>query len=272
MTVFNNPAKLTVAVSISDSLDIEQFGLGEDHLKEAMSEFALYLLSTGMNLAYSGDVCKGGFAELLVELLSRYRIAEHIGKARVTNYFAWPVHVRMPVEDLKSLHSEFGGSIQYVLLDCEGDRMSIQERSKLLPQEPSDNEWLKGLTTMRKIMCKETHARILVGGRVEDQKGSMPGIAEEALLSFRRGQALFLLGGFGGCTRDILKKIGLLDSIEEASPNWEGQSKFEKFTVKDLKNGLSLEQNQVLAETPFIDQAITLVLHGLRKLQLNSLG
>ncbi len=69
-----------------------------------------------------------------------------------------------------------------------------------------------------------------------------------------------------------MKKIGLLDSIEEASPNWEGQGEFEKFTVKDLKNGLSLEENQVLAETPFVDQAIALVLHGLHQLELNSLG
>ena len=53
---------------------------------------------------------------------------------------------------------------------------------------------------MRRTMLAQTNARILLGGRVENYKGVMPGIAEEALLSLQVGQPLFLLGGFGGCT------------------------------------------------------------------------
>ena len=48
---------------------------------------------------------------------------------------------------------------------------------------------------MREVMCGETDARILLGGKVEGYRGAMPGIAEEALLSFNAQQPVFWLEG-----------------------------------------------------------------------------
>lgn len=272
MKVINNNTQLIVAISISNSSDIEEFGLGDDHLREAMSEFALYILSAGMNLAYGGDLRNDEFTELLIELQSRYRhYSEPACSARVTSYFAWPVHICIPVDDLKQLYSKYGRQIQFVLLDSEGERMSIDARQDILPWNPNKDEWTSGLTKMRDVVCNETDARILIGGRVEGYKGRMPGIAEEALLSFQKKQALYILGGYGGCARDIVKKIELLDSVEEVSSDWAGQENFKNFTAIDLNNGLSLEENQVLAQTPFIDQAVALVLHGLHQLQIKKI-
>ena len=272
MKVTNDKTQLIVSVSISDSSDIEDFGLGDDHLREAMSEFALYILSSGMNLAYGGDLRNDGFTELLIELQSRYRqYSEPPRLARVTSYFAWPVHICIPIGELKRLYSKFGRQIQFILLDSEGGRMSIDARQEIIPWKPSQDEWTNGLTKMRDIMCNETDARILIGGRVEGYKGRMPGIAEEALLSFQKKQALYILGGYGGCARNIVKKIGIVDLVEKVSSDWAGQEQFENFTANDLNNGLSLEENQVLAQTPFIDQAVALVLHGLRQLQSKTL-
>lgn len=47
---------------------------------------------------------------------------------------------------------------------------------------------------MRHAMLQDTHARIILGGQVDKYKGAMPGIAEEAILSLRTKQPLFIMG------------------------------------------------------------------------------
>ena len=47
-------------------------GLSDNHLKDAVAEFALYALASGANLAYGGDLRDGGFAELMFDLVLRY--------------------------------------------------------------------------------------------------------------------------------------------------------------------------------------------------------
>ena len=270
MRVDSKLNEIVVAISISESPDLEEHGLSEHHLRVAMGEFALYILSSGMNLAYGGDLRNKGFVELLLELTARYHCyGVPTDRARATNYFAWPVHIRMSYEELNKLHSEVDESVKFVLLDRDGGRLNMRDRMNLVPPELSDDDWSKGLTAMRKLMCSEVDARVVLGGKVEDYKGCMPGIAEEALISLRAGQPLFLLGGFGGCARDISKTMGLIEpSKGEKSSHWSGRANFENFTVDDLNNCLDLEENQVLAQTPFVDQAVALVLHGLRQLNV----
>ena len=75
----------------------------------------------------------------------------------------------------------------------------------------TSGEWSAGLTSMRRIMHAKADARVVLGGRVDGYKGTMPGIAEECLMSLKSGQPAFLLGGFGGCARDISETLGLVD-------------------------------------------------------------
>ncbi|MNG16580.1 hypothetical protein D3C84_1005080 [compost metagenome] len=119
---------------------------------------------------------------------------------------------------------------------------------------------------MRITMMSNSDARIVVGGRVEGYKGAMPGIAEEALLSLRAGMPTFLVGGFGGCTRDIAETLGLIQPRPTSSPGWVHRSEFAAFTTADLNNGLTDEENATLACTPHVDQAITLILRGMMQL------
>ena len=120
---------------------------------------------------------------------------------------------------------------------------------------------------MRQVMRGETDARVVLGGPVEDYRGAMPGIAEEALLSLESGQPLYLLGGFGGCTRDIAETLGLVDAWAGSRPAWPGRQSFECYDPDNLHNGLSLEENQVLARSPHIEQAVSLVMLGLHRLR-----
>ena len=90
--------------------------------------------------------------------------------------------------DLDNLNTELQGCAQLALMGEDGNRMSIFDRQELQSREPTYEEWVEGLTSMRRVMREETDARIALGGRVEGYLGNMPGIAEEALLSLQAEQ------------------------------------------------------------------------------------
>lgn len=244
-------------------------GLSDEHLRDAMVGIARYLLRTGAKLVYGGDLRQHGFSELLFELVARYQSVEKDidENAGVTNYLAWPVHIQMSFNKLEETAEALAGSARLICLDIDGKPMTLEERSKRQQGKPTEVDWSRGLTAMRKYMLLNTNARIVLGGRVDRYKGEMPGIAEEALLSLNAKQPLFVIGGYGGCSRDIAISIGLLKERKLDRSSWPGREKFKRFSTTDLNNGLSIEDNSTLARTPHIDQAIVLILRGLLKVR-----
>lgn len=258
-------SQCTVAISTSESPDMPALGLSDEHLRDAMTEIARHLLALGARLVYGGDLRARGFSELLFELVARHRRDADEGDNRtgVTNYLAWPVHICMAATDLEKCFADLAGIAELICLALDGTVLTLAERKNLAQCRPSDEEWATGLTAMRHVMRSETQSRIVLGGRVDQYKGVMPGIAEEALLSLQARQPLFLMGGFGGCTRDIAETMGLVQPWAASRPAWQGRDEFKSFTVYDLNNGLTAEENTTLARTPHVDQAITLILRGL---------
>ena len=257
----------TVAISISESPDMSVFGLSAAHLRDAMDRLALHLLASGARLAYGGDLRANGFTEWLFELASRYRRETSETQIDVTNYLAWPVHISRATDELKAISDSLTGTGDLVCLTQNGRRLAPTTWHKRALHKPSEGEWATGLTAMRRVMREATQARVVLGGRVAGYKGTMPGIAEEALLSLQKRQPLFLLGGFGGCTRDIAETLGLAERWTGSRPDWPGRQKFAAFS-SDLSNGLSEDENATLARTPHIDQATILVMRGLHRLGL----
>lgn len=254
-----------VAISTSESPDMPALGLSDEHLRDAMAEIARHLLALGARLVYGGDLRQHGFSELLFELVARHRrdAGGDDEATGVTNYLAWPVHILQSVTTLESAVADLDGSAELVCLELDGTRLSMAERHRLTSRQPTEDEWTNGLTGMRRTMLAETNARIVLGGRVDRYKGAMPGIGEEALISLRDGQPLFLMGGFGGCARDIAETIGLVAPWAVSRPSWAGRAAFSSFSAASLNNGLTDEENATLARTPHVDQAITLILRGL---------
>ncbi len=220
-----------IAISTSESPDMPALGLSHEHLRDAMAEIARHLLALGARLIYGGDLRQYGFSELLFELVARHRRDSDEGddQTGVTNYLAWPVHMLQPAADLEKAAADLAGSAELVCLRLDGARMSMPERRQLAPIHPTEAEWSEGLTAMRQTMLAETSARIVLGGRVDKYKGKMPGIAEEALLSLQGGQPLFLMGGFGGCARDIAETLGLVAPFGGRRPAWPSRSAFQSF-------------------------------------------
>jgi len=254
----------SVGISISESPDLGVFGLSNGHLRDAMAEVALQLLASGMSLAYGGDLRQHGFTRLLAELVVRYRDhpmhAETIG---ITDYLAWPVHISMTSDELAAFSADHEPAARLVFLALDGERLAWEDRLDLVAHEPQEDEWTEGLTAMRTVMLQDIRARVVLGGRVEGYKGAMPGIAEEIFLSLEARQPVFVLGGFGGCARDIAETLGLTERWAGSRGDWSGRKRFRMYGPDSLHNGLSREENIVLARTPHIQEAVSLVSRGL---------
>ena len=250
-----------VGVSISESQDMGFFGFTDAHVKDAMAGYAIYLLSSGATLAYGGDLRDRHFTNLLFELVLRYRP----GQEAVRNYMAWPEHATMEADDIRELDEALQAFARLILVTPDGHPMPCGEHRTVPPSAVDDKAWRVGLTGMRELMCAQTDARIVLGGRLEGYKGAMPRVAEETLLALAANQQVFLVGGFGGCARAIAETLGLADRWTGSCDTWQGREQFEGRTVTDLNNGLTLDENCDLASTPHVDHAITLVMTGLHR-------
>jgi hypothetical protein len=167
--------------------------------------------------------------------------------------------------------------------------------------------WARGMTKMREEQAKKAQARIVLGGKtgptvtkkpdggqiVKWYSGRIPGVAEEALLSLRAGQALYVIGAFGGAAgmvADLLegkKREDFTWKYQSAAPHseamrrlysergiaWEEYSAMaDEFRTAGLTklsecNHLSQEQNRELFVCRDIDRIVELLLEGLTSLQ-----
>lgn len=266
MTYQEPLSQKAVAISISESTDMAILGLAEEHLRDAMAEVARHLLAMGARLIYGGDLRANGFTELLFELVVRHRRDADVGDERpgVVSYLPWPVHIGKPVHELQTLANDFAGIAEVHYLDRQGREIPIETLASE-PRAATDEEWMDGLTAMRAVVTKIADARILLGGRVIDFKGRMPGIAEETLVALQAGQPIFLLGGFGGCTRDIAEELKLI-SPKPSPVAWLGRTAFDSFGPSNVNNGLTEDENRALARTAHVDEAVALILRGLLRL------
>ena len=267
MNAAATPVAPTIAISVSDSPDLALLGMGDRHLHRAMNGLATYLLSYGYRLAYGGDLRYGGFTEELFEIVSRYdRPTGPDPTPPVTDYLAWPVWTAIPRPELRDLSERLFGVAKIVYLSRDGAELG---RLRYPSSAPTPVQVATALTAMRMTMLRDADARVVLGGRVAGYQGRMPGVAEEALISLQHHQPLYVLGGFGGCARDIAYAMRFADPIAGTSPpSWDQLDEFTPYVGEagDLNNGLEAPENRTLAQTPYIHEAIALVLRGLHRL------
>lgn len=254
-----------VAISISDSPDMAALGLSKQHLQDAMAEIARHMLALGARLAYGGDLRAGGFSELLFELVARHRpdVDEQSGTG-VYSYLAWPVHMGMEPSEVDAARQDLAGVAELICLDLDGAVLPMDVRARLGKHAATAAEWARGLTSMRRTMQQATDARVLLGGPVVGYRGTVPGIAEEAEMALQARQPTYLLGGFGGCARDIAETIGIAPIWPGSRGDWPGRSAFQNVKHADFNNGLTSDELELLARSPHADQAVILLMRGLR--------
>lgn len=242
-----------IALSISESDDIERVGLFPEHLQAALLEISRYLLARGASLAYGGHLGAQGYTLALFELVRAHRANSDPGlknAERIINYLGWPLpYARLPLAE-RARYQDVVSFIRVPRPDGVQDlepEVLIDEPVFFADDTPARRyAWARGMSAMRKQQTKDVHARICIGGacgktlksqadgsKVEAwYKGRIPGVVEEILFSLRAQQALYLCGAFGGATRMAIQLLQG-ETVEKFSWDYQQQAPHAQ-AMKDL--------------------------------------
>lgn len=288
---YNN---LNVGLSISELIDSESVYTGQfkEHLIHLSQDLARYLLNANTNLVYGGDLRQDGFTNFLFN--EAYILQNRFLKETppIQNYIAFPIYNKNPEEVInwqahytnvaKMINAEPPEDIKIECGDC---------KTFIVPNStPHKYIWNRSLTNMREIMIDSCDVRICAGGKHSGYKGCMPGVLEEILIAVDKKKPLYLLGGFGGVVSDVCKIIETGQLPTKLTENWQiennenyedlleyikerGTNKYNYDQLTEIlkweileNNGLNQEENLRLFETPFIEEAIYLIIKGLNNI------
>lgn len=262
-----------VGISVSDSADLARLGLLETHFRLALGEIARCVLVSGGQLTYGGHLHPDGYTNFLVQELHRYNRRDqpfHI-------YLAWQEHRKLSVRELNEQKASLGLYGDVTCLDPGGNQIDpAQGRPEEAVEETEDDVRKRSLTALRGYMATNTEGRIFLGGKREEFQGDLPGLVEEALFALEAGQPIYLAGGFGGVTLDIIRALGVDDCAwfppmpEAAVPDKRLTSGLDRLVDlrgqanwPGLRNGLSDDENRQLAATHRPSEIAALISLGL---------
>lgn len=278
----------TIGISISESDNLSELGYGVSHLRDAIIEIARYILATGGKLAYGGDMRQGGFTELIFDLLAYYKADKELQpNDRFYSYLAYPISTTLTLQK----EAELKQNVSFRKVAPPND-LTIVNPNEFLKPNSTENlyVWVRCLTQMRQEMESNCNARIFLGGRTNGFKGKCPGILEELMIAIHHNHPVYLVGAFGGITKDAIDTLNgkIPDSIsaEYYFDNNDYRSLFNYYNEKhpdntiDYKNylsvlqsiglkgiaeqnGLSESDNLRLTTTPHISEMVYLIMKGL---------
>lgn len=281
--------KLGISISEPPVADLRRIGHIPQHLTLLMQDVARYSLSYGAELVYGGDLREGGFTEFLFQEGQAVQGRLMSRNVHLTNYIAWPIHLDATV-DVRKWKAKYRKVATMIEHDLPVDVRDLVA-STTVYLSPSDVKssfvWSRSLTAMRQVMIGSCDCRITAGGRITGYKGWMPGVLEEVAVAIELGKPIFLIGGFGGVTSRICDMIAKRTVSQELTYAWQldnnpGLREMTNFAEKrglnyehlygqaldrimsaDLRNGLTMEENEILFATPFVDEVVHLVLKGI---------
>jgi hypothetical protein len=277
-----------VGLSVGNSADLAPGGMGPQHLNEAATAFARYLLACGADLAYGGrprltslpdGTVPPNFLDQLLDSVRAYnRAAAGEHNVRIRSFAA------------EAFAAEFSDAFRARWVSV----VHITDVPAPVPRPAESCAAAFGyfvarsLTAMRQEMTRQTHAHVFLGGAAHSFKGKYPGLLEEAHLAMEAARPVYLIGAFGGATRAVI------DTLEgRPTPvltrEWQQQLSPSYTAVADLyaandpvdyqavvrffrgqgieslsrHNGLSEGENRRLFETPYLVEMVYLVLLGL---------
>lgn len=246
-----------LGVSASVSPDLLRLGLLDDHFRLALGEIVRTVLVSSGRLLYGGHLEPTGYTRMMIDELHRYARRDQ----PLTVCLAWSVHRQMSLSALHEAENELGLYGRIVSLDIDGLQIQPEIGRGEEPSPPlSSEDDQRSLTSLRRFLTENSTARILIGGKRHDFSGRVPGLMEEALLGLQADQPLFLAGGFGGATQDIVRALDVDDGswlppVVGAQADdqrlVQGMSELLSFRTSTawsgLRNGLTDEENRQLA-------------------------
>jgi hypothetical protein len=263
-----------VGISVSNSPDLARLGLLEIHFRLALGEIARCVVVSGGMLSYAGRIDPTGYTAFLIKELQRF----HRRDRPLLVTLALAEHRALTQQELQECRADVGlfGSID--CLDQNGSVIAstADEGSRVGFEPPDETLSTQALSAMRAYLAQKCDARVLLGGRRTGYTGDMPGLIEEAVQTIHNGKPLYLAGGFGGATFDIVGALGVDDGTW--FPTAHGQATSDQGQTNGLtqlidlakeanwdvsSNGLTIEENKRLAATHRPSEIAALVSLGL---------
>lgn len=274
-----------IGISVAESADLENFGIGEEMFKDLIIELTRHVLKANGHLVYGGDLRKKGYTELFRDLARQYGQKEkaEADVQYISNYLHWPEYNNISREQ----EAEYLASRINLKKAPPGEAVPEDENDIYVPRYSIETnlKWATSLTQMRLESIGESDARIICGGKTIGFAGIMPGIAEEFMIAYNAKKPIYLIGGFGGCSHVIAKILEgktygkeLLDTattVDEYKQFYEWSnannhkidySFFDKINIEELNNGLKPEDNLRLLHSVDIAEVVSLVLSGLKEI------
>lgn len=277
-----------IAISVSVNEDLEKIGFSEQHLNDISIEVARYIIANDGIALYGGDLRENGFTYYFSELSNQYKKAND-KDFKFINYFVFPNTKRLTRDVRLDFHSK-QIQIKEVLVP---KTVSIDEQKEYNPFKCIEDRYsfCECFKQMRIQMAKDCTARVLVGGKITNYLGYIPGVIEEALYTLRESKPLYLIGAFGGATEKLIKLIKG-ETVEQLTNDFQYNTEFlnefkdyvgskcdytdydllktelTQFDVKKISdlNGLSIEENEILFSSKNIHQIMYLLMKGFKKI------
>jgi len=279
-----------IAISVSESEELEELGLSVHHIKDISIEIARYLIVNGAKILYGGDLRRGGFTELFSDISYQYKFLND-KERKVVNFFPFPSARQLSTNDIANFLKK---QVQPIKLQTPKHLGKPDPDKNYKPNENVDDRFLfaECFTDMRIHMSNESDARIVLGGIQKNFTGYFPGIVEETFYSLEAGKPVYLLGGFGGATKSIIEMI-LGNRPNQMTNEFQFDSEFliafrefsfgktkvildydylfnffSRYNIEKISNlnGLSVEENQILFESINIHEIVFLIIKGLKNI------
>lgn len=288
--------KVGLSISEPEKFELAAIGMNDNHIKSFLNELTRYLLLYGAQLLYGGDLRKDGYTEFLFETARYLKIRYKSDLQRVRNYLAWPYSLNLDEAWIAANRSV----AEFVQIKPPDDiRQQIPDIRQELPSDTIKNRVIlaRCLEEMRYKLIRDSHARISVGGRCFGYKGKYPGIVEESLIAVETQTPLYVLGGFGGASKQVALALQgkeapslimecqtshclnsiYADMVSEFNHRI-GELKSERIDYEVVTqklagygmdslsrlNGLTKDENQLLFEITCLEEAVSLILKGLK--------
>ena len=222
----------TLGISMALADDLASIGLSPTHLECAVAEVSQMMLIGGGSLLYAGapGTHVPDLTTAIMDTVSSYTASvkayahlsgdpeQHDIHPGDMFSLAVPYVVLNTSESIKRLNeaaNHFSGYASILVLDENGQK--IEDFDDLQPWQGDSNETARALHHIRQALPQYCDARLLIGGKTRRQStdipngyiGDFPGIVEEALYTLRKGQPLFIAGGFGGAAALLARELGL---------------------------------------------------------------
>jgi len=202
--------RLALGTSETPVADLEARGLTPHDQQQCFDALHEVLLAAGIQVIYGGRLqpdVPSNYTHRLLDM-ARTQCTERL----VLNVAPWPLWTTYTDAELAQV-GDCAEVRRHPRPDLPVDDLMLEatETGFVPPKSALQRyAWARSLTSMREWVTAHADARILLGGRVEGYTGRLAGIVEEAVLSLRASQPLFLLGGFGGSAAvvlDLLKGV-----------------------------------------------------------------